>query len=147
MEVPGAELCLDLGTLSARGRQVRCKTLRAAPCLLDLGKALLDLPSSVALLERLGETALVTEGERWDVDPDGEAVPAVRPGELEGAQSADGASERRVPSEAIAEPERAGRLGEVEVEPVSVHLEPVGEPAQQPGGRGADHAKVASRPR
>lgn len=145
MEVPGAELRLDLRTISPRGGQVDREPLRSASGLLDLGEPLLDLPAPVALLERVGQPAQVPERERWDMDPHRETFPAVRPGELERAEAADGAAERRVPPQALSEPERPGGFGEVEVEPVGMHFEPVRQPPQEPGRRRPDYGKIAGK--
>ena len=112
--------------------------MRTTPGLFDLGKSLLDLPAPVALLKCLGQTTQVAEGERRDVDPHREGVRPVRACELEGAEATECASERRVPSEAFPEPERPRRLGEVEVESVSVHFEPIRESPQEPRRRRTD---------
>jgi hypothetical protein len=102
----------------------------APPHLFRFGEPLLDQPPAVAGLEWLRQPTQVPEGERGNPGPDGQRTRSVGTSQLEGAQPLEGATEGRVLAHALAQSETSGRLGQVDVEPVPLHLEAVGEPAQ-----------------
>jgi hypothetical protein len=95
MELPGSELSFDGLAFLAGGGQADRQPAGPAPHLLGPGQALLDHPSAVAGLERLGQSAEVAEGEGRDAGPDGEFLPMRSPIPSERAVSSSGRSKPR----------------------------------------------------
>ena len=60
----------------------------------------------------------------------GQRARPVGTGQLEGAKALQGPPKGGVLAHALAEAEAAGRLGQVDVEPVTPDVEPVGEAAE-----------------
>jgi hypothetical protein len=136
MEPPTVELAFRVVGALAQLQQGQGQRARPALQVLDrwVGRCLL-LPGAVLVLQHGGEALHLTQAERWEVAPDGEAVAADVLGEAEPAHALDGAVELRATSAAVADSERPRRVVDVDGAALRVLVESRGQMPEQPHRR------------
>ncbi len=140
VDVELVELALDEVDGVARAEQAEGDAPRS-PLLVALGGGQArGLPGGVLVLERARQPAELGEGERRHPPPHLEGG-AVASGEAELRGAFERPVEGGVPAAAGGESEPGGGVGEVEVEPVGVDVEAVGEAAEQEGGGRAERGE------
>jgi hypothetical protein len=87
MELPRTELPFDFHLAPSGRGQIGRQASRPASHLFRLGKALLGEPPAVTGLERVGQTAQVSEGKRGDAGANGQSPRSVRARQLERAEA------------------------------------------------------------